>query len=44
MHKKFKKCLGINPWVNKEQQKDLTQETIQLIQFKHWIPLDKKTK
>jgi hypothetical protein len=39
MHKKIQKCLGINPWVNKEQQRDPTQETIQLIQLKHWISL-----
>jgi hypothetical protein len=29
--KKIEKCLGINPWVNKEQQRNPTQETIQLI-------------
>jgi len=27
----FEKCLEINPWVNKEQQRDPTQETTQLI-------------
>ncbi len=31
MHKKFEKCLGINPWVNMEQQRDPTQKTTQLI-------------
>jgi hypothetical protein len=31
MHKKIEKCLGINPWVNKEQQRDLAQETIQTL-------------
>jgi hypothetical protein len=37
------KCLGIYPWVNKEQQqKDPTQETTQLIHLKHWTPLDQR--
>ncbi len=31
MHKKFEKCLKINPWVNKDQQRDPTQEPTQLI-------------
>jgi hypothetical protein len=35
------KCLGIYPWVKKEQ-KDPTQETTQLIHPKHWTPLDQK--
>jgi hypothetical protein len=39
MHNFFEKCLGINPWVNIEQQRDPTHETTQLIQLKHWIPL-----
>jgi hypothetical protein len=39
MHNFFEKCLGINPWVNREQQKDPTHEKTQLIQLKHWIPL-----
>jgi hypothetical protein len=28
MHKKIEKCLGINPWVNMEQQRDPTQKKL----------------
>jgi hypothetical protein len=42
MHKKIEMCLGIYPWVKKEQQRDPTQETTQLIHLKHYTPLDQK--
>jgi hypothetical protein len=42
MHTKIEKCLRINYCVNKEQQRDPTQETIQLIHFEHWKPLHHK--
>jgi hypothetical protein len=28
MHTKIEKCLGINPWVNKKQQRNPTHEII----------------